>query len=302
MAEALLGLARGSATATLGLLLLLAALLWLQSRRRGAVWVLALALAFHALDQAQVTTRFIRCIDPAVANPALHFNGPPPPPPGVEPWRVLDAQSYDSNDAMALGYESLGGRESMPMRGPQRIREALARRGNAWFDLMNVRYVLQRGGADPDAVTVRENPHAYPRAWLVGRSVEADDAEAYRLLADPAFDPRSRAALAQGPGLAGGAPQGGVTWLSRSPQGEAMEAATDRDAVLVLSNAWHPSWRCRVDGRAQPVLEADGGLQAVALKAGRHQVELWFDAGLFRWALAAAGLGWLLVLGWVFIN
>jgi hypothetical protein len=90
-----------------------------------------------------------------------------------------------------------------------------------------------------------------------------------------------------------------VAWLARSPLAESLDVVTDRSAVLVLSNCWHPSWRCRVDGVDGPVLLADGCLQAVPLKAGRHRLDFYFDETLFNAALAAAALGLalLLVLG-----
>ena len=68
----------------------------------------------------------------------------------------------------------------------------------------------------------------------------------------------------------------------------------------MLSNPWYPSWRCRVDGLDQPVLKADGGLQAVALKAGRHRLEFRFDPGLFNAGLAAAAAGLLILLALAF--
>jgi hypothetical protein len=119
------------------------------------------------------------------------------------------------------------------------------------------------------------------------------DEEAYRLLADPRFNPRDEAALRADPGLKpflrATAPRlkGGVRWLARSPQSCALAVSTDKAAVLVLADNWYPSWKASVDGQDTPVLKADGGLQSVVLAAGRHVVDFSFDPGLFYAALYA---------------
>jgi hypothetical protein len=50
----------------------------------------------------------------------------------------------------------------------------------------------------------------------------------------------------------------------------------DRKTVVVLRESDHPGWRARVDGRAAPILVADGRHMAVAVPAGRSTVELSF--------------------------
>ncbi|HXB96777.1 MAG TPA: hypothetical protein VNZ54_01915, partial [bacterium] len=295
-----IGMAQDSARATLWLLPPLLGVLWAATRRWPRGLALALALALMAKDQGQVARRFIRFGEPEP--PALQgrMAGPAPAPAGLEPYRVADAEGLACNRLMVMGYESLVGFSSMKMDSFLRINQAMQNRPQEWMDLYNVRYRVLPSGPDPSVMRFEGNPHAYPRAWLVSRSqAVSGDAEAYARLADPAFDPRSDVLLAQDLGLPGGRPQGTVTWLARSPAGESLDVATDRAAVLVLSNAWYPSWRCRVDGVDRPVLKADGGLQAVALGAGRHRLDFRFDPGLYQAALAAslAGLLLLLLLG-----
>jgi hypothetical protein len=134
------------------------------------------------------------------------------------------------------------------------------------------------------------------------------DEEAWRLLADKGFDPRREVALQSDPWRGAGGPDaagplaapadpaaGGVQWLSRSPQTASLRVETPRDRVLVVSNSWYPSWRAAIDGLPAPMLKADGGLQAVAVRAGRHVVDLSFDTGLFT-AGCWTALGGLLAL------
>jgi uncharacterized membrane protein YfhO len=66
-------------------------------------------------------------------------------------------------------------------------------------------------------------------------------------------------------------------------------------AHVVFTDAWDPGWSARVDGVATPVLRANGAFRAVAVGAGRHEVELRYwppglSAGLVLGALGLLGL------------
>jgi len=296
--------ARESAVVALGGVLLLAGLLWLSSRRFGAATALALVLALHAVDERQVVQRFVTPMDPGILEAKPHYRIPPPPPAGLEPERIFDDDKDYPNNALATGYENLAGLVSMPLLETERMRQAMAARWMDWASLFNVRWVFthsRRGSwTAGDTTGVYENRACLPRARLLGRSRRvADDAEAWRLLADPAFDPRQEVSLPVDAGLDGAAPSGSVRWLSRDPMGIELEADTARAAALVVSNPWYPSWKCTVDGEDTPVLKAYGGLQAVVLKPGSSRVRFSFDGGLFYDALAAclAGLCALTGLG-----
>ena len=49
---------------------------------------------------------------------------------------------------------------------------------------------------------------------------------------------------------------------------------SDGDALVLFSMNDDPGWRARVDGRAAPIIVADGALMAVPVGAGTHRVEL----------------------------
>lgn len=299
----LTALSRDSAGTTLLLVPLLMAMLWFGSKRLGTGLALCLALAFHIQDQKQLYERFVKFMDPPPAADLSQFPLPPSPRGDQEPWRIFDDDAAWPNRSMPQGYENLSGMESVPLRSAQRIMEAMANRKKDWFDLMNVRYVLTAppGGG---AVAVYENPGALRRAWLVDsiRPV-SDDEEAYRLLADPRFDPKTVAALkAESGAYPKVAPinppvQGSIRWLERGPQTSSLDVSCSRATALVLSNYWYPSWKATVDGRETSVLEADGGLQAVLLSAGNHHVDFRFDQTLFYDGLAAALAGLVALFG-----
>ena len=59
---------------------------------------------------------------------------------------------------------------------------------------------------------------------------------------------------------------------------------------LLQREAWYPGWRARVDGVETPVVRADSLFRAVALDAGDHNVELYFESSSFeRGALLSLG-------------
>lgn len=296
---------RQSVRTTLELCAALSVLFILWSRRMHAGTALLLALAFHAFDQKQIYSRSIVFMAPSAAVGYPRF-GQAPPVIGLEPWRIRDDDNCYPNNEILLGYENVAGQESVPLQSYQRIKDTLRARPKEWSNLMNVGYLFQHsksGAAEPgDTVTIYRMPGAFPRAWLVGRvRAVAGDQDAYRLLADPRFDPRSEAALESDPGLDGTPPKGAVTWLARGPEDFSLGVSTEKTAVLMLSNFWYPSWKAEVDGTETPILKADGGLQALLLAPGSHRVDIRFDPSLFYDALAAclaglvalAGLAWL---------
>jgi len=297
-------MALDSADKTLLLVPILSALLWLGPRFLGAPSMLLLVLVFHVSDQVPADLRFIHLTEPTDAAQAIRFAGPAPPKAAGEPWRIFDPDRSLPNNAMLMGYDNLYGEHAMPMAAFVKMQTALLARpdhGRTLLDLFNVRYpFVHSKGADGDLVTIHENQSAYPRAWLVTRILKAStNDDAYRLLADARFDPRTEAALAEDLALSPGPVRDDIRWSDRTPQTGAMAVTADRDSVLMVSNMWYPSWRCKVDGVPQAVMEADGGLQAVALKAGTHQVEFYFDTGLLKAALMASLTGLAIVAGLV---
>ena len=63
-----------------------------------------------------------------------------------------------------------------------------------------------------------------------------------------------------------------------------VETDSSSDALLVLTDVWHPWWRAEVDGAATQILKADVLFRAVAVPAGKHVVRFTFHP--FAGALA----------------
>lgn len=144
-----------------------------------------------------------------------------------------------------------------------------------------------------------------PRVRWVGgaRRLPADRTLA-EALSDPGYDPR-REVLLEGPRAeTGGTPP---------PSGDAGEAAVVEEAperlliavrapaggFVVVADAFAPGWRAILDGRAVPILRADGLFRAVAVGAGEHRLEMAYRPAEVPAGFAASLAGLLLAAAWV---
>lgn len=145
-----------------------------------------------------------------------------------------------------------------------------------------------------------ENEDALPRAYLAYRTEPAKRIGDLERLLTSAFDGR-RATVVEG----GAAPLDGpeeiapARMIRERPEVLRFEVAPERDAILVVANAWYPGWRAWVDGAEAPVLRVNGLFRGVPVPAGAREVEMRFEPGSFRVGAAvsvlSAGLLGLLV-------
>jgi hypothetical protein len=104
------------------------------------------------------------------------------------------------------------------------------------------------------------------------------DEEALRALVSPSLDPAREVVLSEGaaelPAAAEGArpPRVRIDRIGADRMTLAVEAAAP--ACVVMVDAWSPGWSARVDGLPSAVLRANLAFRAVAVPAGRHEVEL----------------------------
>jgi hypothetical protein len=131
-----------------------------------------------------------------------------------------------------------------------------------------------------------------PRAWMTYQTkTTADSGQALAWMADANFDPRKTVILNSELQLRlpASAPN---HWLVKIEQYEpehiVMDAQTPENGVLVVSELAYPGWQAKVNGTAQPVLTADGGLRALTLPAGDSIIEFDFHPVTFVIGLAAS--------------
>jgi hypothetical protein len=181
-----------------------------------------------------------------------------------------------------------------------------------FIDLMAVRWVVfQRvsgypgfGGLEAsDGPWSLHRPLEVPRATLVGswRVVEYDAALDEL---SGRFDPSATVLLEEDPGLGPpGAPgeAGLTTYQAIDEESARVEVHADRNAVLLVRTTWDRNWRATVDGRAVPVLPANGFVQAVPVTAGTHVVVLRYEDPWIRRGLAVSAAALLAIVAFILL-
>lgn len=199
---------------------------------------------------------------------------------------AADEQLLPGHFGIATGLEEIGG--ISPLRLARY--DTLLKLPNA-RDWLNVLYVITQEpqtvdgsvqARDGDVAMVRV-ADAKPRAWVTQDAVlEQDDARAFDLLA------------AQTPSQI---PQSQVAFAARQPERFTLDVTTPQDGYLVLSENYYPGWRAAVDGQPTEILRANLTLRAIALRAGQHRVEMWYDPLSFKLGAAISALTLLACIG-----
>jgi hypothetical protein len=148
------------------------------------------------------------------------------------------------------------------------------------------------------------NPGAFPRVFAVSQVVPArnsDDAhmETMALASDSRLD---EAAVVEGAMAAvnsPGKPQFEASLREPRPERVVIDAASDRDCLLVLNERHDPGWRVRVDGRPSPLLSVDTVLMGTPLPRGKHRVEFHYRPASFIVGRAVSAVALLAALALV---
>ncbi|HEY7036060.1 MAG TPA: YfhO family protein, partial [Thermomicrobiales bacterium] len=182
------------------------------------------------------------------------------------------------------------------------------------LDLLNVRYVVipndvpaDRSRPDlsslvgatrevfrNDRIRVLERPSALPRAWIVHDARQVEPGASLDLLATGGIDPRTTALLeGSPPPLAepADAAADAVTVTRAEADTIRLDARTDADGLLVISEVYDAGWHAYVDGKRVPIYAADHVLRAVPLPAGSHVVEVRYEPASLRIGLWLTGAG-----------
>jgi hypothetical protein len=117
-------------------------------------------------------------------------------------------------------------------------------------------------------------------------------------VAEPDFDPSREVILSAAPDPLPqpGAERGSVETVEEGYNYWKLVVDLPAPGVLVVADPWYPHWRVRVDDEPARLLRANYAQRAVALTAGRHEVEFRYGADDWNRGRRIAGLGWLLIL------
>jgi hypothetical protein len=177
--------------------------------------------------------------------------------------------------------------------------------------LMGVRYLIVPEGVDPPVagrVVVQTGGYDLvevygwePRASVVPAwTVAASEADAFRRVLAPGFDPARTAVLERDPGVVaadGATTPGDATYTAHDPEHVHVAVEAPTPSVVVVRNSYDEHWSATVDGEPAAVLPVDGFLQGVPVEAGHHDVELTYRDPAIGRGLAASALVWSMLGG-----
>jgi hypothetical protein len=142
-----------------------------------------------------------------------------------------------------------------------------------------------------------------PRVRLVGsvRPLPAGR-DLADILSDPGYDPQREALIEGVPASAAGpghsATAGEAVLVEETPERVVIGVRAPAGGYVVLADAYAPGWRALLDGRAVPILRADGLFRGVAVPAGAHSLEMVYRPREVAAGFAASLAGLLLAAAW----
>jgi Bacterial membrane protein YfhO len=276
------------------------------------------------IDNAkQPKTDAIRYLESRRPNRFAGLNTPrnihPLPPDLAIRYHLYDARGYDypvDKRFDAFWRATAAPPESFNIPSAEALPTAKALRG---MSLLSVSDVMQ-DPSDPPAqlpglrlaydgpdARVYRNVNALPRTFLVDSQQVADGEDAaLATVVDSGFDARRVAVTERrvpGIGTGAGGDAGSARFEHYGPERVVVRADARRRSLLVLTDSWFPGWKAKVDGRTVDVERVDYLLRGVAVPAGSHEVEFFYEPASWRigWIVSALGLMVLLALvalGW----
>ncbi len=267
--------------------------------RRG--WLAALALLLIALNLFTVNWRY-NLAEP-VAGGAYPESGLVAflrEQPGT--FRISSAGLLPGGSGAGSVYEleDITGNTPMRLDGFQQFED----RVGSWqrWQLLNVRYVLSQRDLDgPGLERVYEEGEVkiyrmgdpLPRAWVVPQTVSAEDGQAFDLLNQEGFDPRTTAVV--GPGEGVGAPSEAEYRAARvvdaAPGRLVLEVTATGEGLLVISQPFYPGWQAQVDGAPARLVRTNILLQGVPIGRGEHLVVVEYQLSVWPGLISLATLG-----------
>src|SRR6185295_10273932 len=177
-----------------------------------------------------------------------------------------------------------------------------------FFDLLNVRYVMTHDSVAPldgyellassEGVSLYENKSAMPRAFFARSVISVNTpAESLAVMRDPSFDPRNQTVVEE-PGAAQREFAGGgsAAIIEDKRNRVVIETDNDREGLLVLSDNFYPGWRAAIDDAPTAIVRANHTMRAINVPAGRHVVSFAFMPASFFNSMYASLAGAVLLL------
>jgi hypothetical protein len=141
---------------------------------------------------------------------------------------------------------------------------------------------------------------AFPRAWAVHELVRVPNTAEGNILVsqDPGSFRRKAHIEGAPPHVESCVAPDTVQLIEHAPDRLAIRAEMACDGMVVLSDAFYPGWRARVDHRPAEIHQVNGAMRGVAVPRGRHTVTMRYRPVSVYLGAALTLLGILGALGW----
>jgi hypothetical protein len=268
----------------------------------------------HFLRDATLTESIQRILEKPLAEPGRLFYYPPGENLHPSYVRVTGSPDYAKateislnnllpNAGMLYGFEYFQDIDALGRRSYTNLLHFInalppERRGKL-LGALNVKYVVAFHALEVKGLKiVREFPEHYsrlyevtdtvPRTYVAARAIhERDPQSILRRLSTDEFDLLREVIVDSPIPLAPkGVFQGNAAIkLYRNNQVQ-IDAQLSEPGILVLTDAFYPGWKARVDGKERKILRANYLFRGVELPAGNHKVEFIYDPESFKVGLA----------------
>ncbi|MCX6029971.1 MAG: glycosyltransferase family 39 protein [Chloroflexi bacterium] len=213
----------------------------------------------------------------------------------------------DGNAGLVFGLRDVSGNSPLHLEPYDRFLAAVPEL--RWWQMLDVQHVFTSRRLEHGALmlVLEEGDRRLYQvfqggkpAWIVHAfQSAADQAAAITQTGDPGLNPFDLAVLEEAPAPLPAPPIAGekAELVAFAPQRLAFDVELSAPGILVSSEIAYPGWTVAANGQRLPALRAYGLLRAVALPAGRWQVE-WRYEPTTVWIGLAVSLLTLLLAGW----
>ncbi|MCB0820989.1 MAG: YfhO family protein, partial [Bacteroidetes bacterium] len=175
------------------------------------------------------------------------------------------------------------------------------------LNMLNTRYIIYNEEAAPLV-----NKSALGNAWFVSSLQEVANADEEIQALKPGFNPAETAIVDKRfsdvyKGASPSAEGGNIKLIDYEPNQLKYEANSAAGGIAVFSEIYYEKgWQAYIDGKEVPHFRVNYILRAMAVPAGKHEIEFRFDPQLYHTtetvAMASSMLLILLLAGWLFME
>ena len=148
---------------------------------------------------------------------------------------------------------------------------------------------------DDESYQILENEDVFPRAFFVDKFQIATESQT---IINKMFnsDLQKEVILEENPGqkITG---TGEAEIISYTPDKVSIQATTNGNSLLFLSDSFSKDWTAKIDGNVTKIYRADYDFRAIFVPKGKHEIVFEYDPTSFKWGFLLAILGFILLVG-----